>query len=1066
MTESPQGAPRACALAPLWRLGLALIGIALLLASPAQAQEKVSLQLKWLHQFQFAGYYAALEQGFYRDAGLEVEIRQGGPETDATADVASGKADFGVCTTNVLLPRHDGRLVSLAVIFQHSPAIMLVPARTRINSIAELRGHPIMDAPGSDDIAAMLKSQGVDYAKLPRIDHGGDPRDLVSGDADAMVAYSTNEPFVLDRLGVPYRAFVPRAFGFDFYGDNLCTSAAQEAAHRGRTRAFVAASLKGWAWALAHEEEAVDLILNRYSKAKSREHLLFEARGTEPLIQPELIPLGSQSEERWRNIAAAYRDLGMLASAELPKDLVYGAGGIERLAHLWPVLAAVGLLVLAMVPAWFLYRRLLRHLAFSMRKPKLSLIMSTLFVGLSLPVLVFILIYNYQRSSEAIIETLRDEVAKTRIANIETLETMILRVAGTLRLISQISASEPGFFRTEPSRDTLFQALTTAPEIDSVYVSFEDGYHRVVTRIDDDRRRSDPKIPASANWHSSYIDPFSAGKSRHRHRIFFDTWGHEVGGYDTPSDFDARSLPGYAAAKESDTLAISEPSINPDTGYPVVSARFPILEDGIFIGCASVNITFDVLSRYLATHRVSPNSTTIIADPTTGTIIAGSEKGMSIHAVDGRMEVARLDTVEDVDVREAYRLHTQTNRDEFVFNSPRDGRELSASFTRFPNSFGRPREAIILTPTDDFVGYLKSSSRKIVLVIVGLTALELVLIFFLSRLLSRPIESLSQELKTVENLSFEQPAVRPSPVREVAQLQAAASLLRTSLRSFSSFAPVDVVRGLVKSGIPLAPGVEPRVLTVFFSDLQDFSAHAERLSPGELLGQMSVYFEQVSRAVQDEQGTVDKFIGDGVMAFWGAPERLSDHVMRGCRGAMRAARRMDRVNAAWAAEGRPTFRIRIGMHCADVLVGNVGSSDRFSYTVMGDGVNVASRLEGMNKEFGTTICISDSMVEALGAQILARPLRRVRVKGRKQDFMIYELLGIAGSDDPELRPRPRDERLCELTRIASARFEAGDLAAAAAAYRDILREFPGDPLAAAMLTASASGVGATAAMGG
>ena len=159
--------------------------------------------------------------------------------------------------------------------------------------------------------------------------------------------------------------------------------------------------------------------------------------------------------------------------------------------------------------------------------------------------------------------------------------------------------------------------------------------------------------------------------------------------------------------------------------------------------------------------------------------------------------------------------------------------------------------------------------------------------------------------------------------------------------------------------------------------------------------------------------------------------------------------------------GRPS--IRIGMHSAEVLVGNVGSSERFSYTAMGDGVNVASRLEGMNKLFGTAICISDSMIEALGAQILARPMRRVRVKGRKQDFMIYELLGIAGSADPELAPRRRDERLCALTAAASAAFEAGEFEGAADGYRELLREFPEDALAKAMLAESSQGARATAA---
>jgi ABC-type nitrate/sulfonate/bicarbonate transport system substrate-binding protein len=160
---------------------------------PAAALEQVSIQLKWKHQFQFAGYYAALEQGFYRDVGLDVIIREGGPGIDVAETVASGKADFGVCNASVLREWTTGhRLVVLAAIFQRSPVIILVARRADIGSVSDLRGRTLMDSPGSDEIAAMLKREGVDYAALPRVAHEGNPRDLLAGRADAMVAYSTN----------------------------------------------------------------------------------------------------------------------------------------------------------------------------------------------------------------------------------------------------------------------------------------------------------------------------------------------------------------------------------------------------------------------------------------------------------------------------------------------------------------------------------------------------------------------------------------------------------------------------------------------------------------------------------------------------------------------------------------------------------------------------------------------------------------------------------------------------------------------------------------------------------
>jgi len=464
---------------------------------PANALDKVSLQLKWKHQFQFAGYYAALEKGFYREHGLDVEIREGGPGVDAGTEVAYGAADFGVCTTSVLTDSIERKNnVVIGVIFQHSAAIVLVPYRAGINTVSELKGRLLMDTPGSDDIAAMLKHEGVDYhLDLPRVTHSGDPRDLLRGKADAMIAYSTNEPYLLEQYGTPYRSFSPAAYGVDFYGDNLCTSRKQLAEHPARVRAFRSASLEGWAYALSHEEEIVDLIRRRYSAEKTRNALLFEAARTKQLVQPRHTPIGDQSDDWWKAIANTYVGLGMLDEDRIPEGLIYmpdDEGWRPRLRAplLWMLVGTVVVLTLA----WTLYQN-----ARAFGAMHLSAVMAGLFVLLSIPVLIFILVYSYRQNAAAINATLSDAVAKTRQASIEDAENLINPVAGTPTLLAAVAADNPETFRNEESRELLYQALTSARQIDAAYVSFEDGYHRVVTRIDDDRRRSDPAIPPNAN---------------------------------------------------------------------------------------------------------------------------------------------------------------------------------------------------------------------------------------------------------------------------------------------------------------------------------------------------------------------------------------------------------------------------------------------------------------------------------------------------------------------------------------------------------------------------------------
>src|SRR5467141_2587399 len=599
-----------------------IVGASLVLSAshPVAALDAVSLQLKWKHQFQFAGYYQALEQGFYRDAGLDVTIREGGPGIDAAEAVASGKADFGVCTASVLRDWTEGRrLVVLAAIFQRSPAVILVARRADISSVSDLRGRTLMDTPGSDEIAGMLKREGVDYQSMLRVPHEGNPRDLLAGRADAMIAYSTNEPFVLEQLGAAYRTFAPAASGIDFYGDNLCTSEAEVKAHPDRVAAFRAASIKGWAYALAHKEATVDRILKTYSTSKNRDALLFEAARTEMLVGRGPGHIGEQDPARWRHIAATYRKLGLLSDDTLPEALIWDGNDGPPWRWLTPLLLVPAGLAIAVLVT-YRSRRTLRGalgrvgalpLVATMGRPRLSLIMSLLFIGLSIPILIFILIYNYSKNSAAIVSTLNDAVIQTSHAGIERTQVLIESTESPLRFLADVAAADPGYFRTEQSNDLLYRALTSAAHIDAVYVSFEDGYHRVVTRIDEDRRRADPRIPAAANWHSSYIDAITFALSRVRHRKFFDIWPHEVGNYNVATETDIRTLPGYQAAKITRTLAVTEPSINPDNGFPIISLRIPFFRGVEFLVCSSANITVDVLSRFFDKHRTSARSATL-----------------------------------------------------------------------------------------------------------------------------------------------------------------------------------------------------------------------------------------------------------------------------------------------------------------------------------------------------------------------------------------------------------------------------------------------------------------------
>ncbi len=636
------------------------------------------------------------------------------------------------------------------------------------------------------------------------------------------------------------------------------------------------------------------------------------------------------------------------------------------------------------------------------RDTRLQVSIAALFALLVLPALGAIIAFSYYANQRTLREMSQGFMDRARDDAVASISSLIDPVVSALRIVAAVETRQPGYFRDDGSGDVLYQALIAAPQIDAAYTGFEDGYHRAVTRIDADRRRSDPRIPASANWHMNWIAPYDrlASPARFRHRTFYESWPTVIEAYDAPISQDYRAVPPYVETRDHRAVSVSSPFVNPDTGGTLVAVGYPIERDGLFVGAAQATITLATLSKYLGAHEASPNATTVIAHKL-GSVIAHPVPEKAVRRANGRLQVATIQELDDPPVVAAVAERARRNEYRFTFTGP-DGKEYAALFSSLPGTAAWGWEVIVVAPTDDFVGALRRTSQLLVLVMLGVALLESVLIYYMARLVSRPIEAVSVKIQGIQALQFGDALPEASRIREIGHLQHATLLLQNALRSFSVFVPVDVVRGLVDSGRPLAPGVEQRFMTVMFSDIAGFTGIAEQLTPQELSDQTSRYFSIVTSAITDQAGTIDKFIGDSVMAFWGAPREVEDHVYRACIAAIRIDRRMKKQNAQWAANGRRPMPIRLGLHCADVVVGNVGSAERLSYTAMGDGVNIASRLEGLNKEFGTSVCISEAVYEHVRDRIAARPLRRVAVRGRDGEFMVYELLGIAGSADPEL----------------------------------------------------------------
>lgn len=314
----------------------------------------------------------------------------------------------------------------------------------------------------------------------------------------------------------------------------------------------------------------------------------------------------------------------------------------------------------------------------------------------------------------------------------------------------------------------------------------------------------------------------------------------------------------------------------------------------------------------------------------------------------------------------------------------------------------------IVVPEEELTGVVVANAwRALGLGLLALLGAVVGAVWF-SRAISQPISAISDELARISTLRFTDDPPPPTVIREIAVMGEALQGMKAALRSFSRYAPVDLVRVLVADGREAKLGGETREMTVVFSDIAGFTTLVESTTPDVVVDALGGYLDRMNVVIEHTQGSVCQYLGDGILAFWGAPRRLEDHALMGCRGALAMQAVAADLVARSAQEDRPPLPTRIGVNSGEVLVGNIGAPQRFNYAAVGDPVNTAARLEGLNKQYGTDLLIGQRTAELAGAAMVTRPIDLVRVKGKLQPVLVFELIADAELATEAQRALARD----------------------------------------------------------
>ncbi|ABK43564.1 adenylate/guanylate cyclase [Magnetococcus marinus MC-1] len=698
-------------------------------------------------------------------------------------------------------------------------------------------------------------------------------------------------------------------------------------------------------------------------------------------------------------------------------------------------------------------------MAYSHRKTPFHInilsVLSLLLLGATCSIIWF----NYDRSHFVTIESawsLMEEKSEKIFERIQGVYTPIIALTDAAAANPALK-SDLHLLEAHPSQAYLIATLRASRDIYAVLVGFDNGdFHEAANLEPYPHLREKLGAPAKTVFGIKHIVADAQGK-RMSLWYFLDEQEQLLGQSEPqPDSYDPRQRPWYKKAQESTKTVKSDLYIYSFLQQPGVTFSQRFNGDGRD-GVVGMDVTLSSISRFLRQQSIT-QAGEVFTFNAEGALTAypDANKAMvsKLDPVSGqtKLQPAQLSDLNNPLIEAVHRQfksrftgHGPMNSHTFMVTV--GGVQHLGTLSPVASRFGNGEYLALTAPLKHFVEPIEEVLHQSLLISLAIVLAMLPLSYWIALRIARSIKALTEEAKRIGRFELDGPVHVVSNIDEIHTLATAIGAMKATLNTFGRYAPKALVRQLMANHAEVALGGKRQPLTLMFTDVKEFTNMAEGMPPEALMRKVSAYFEVLGGAVLAQEGTIDKFIGDALMAFWNAPNEVADHTFKGCLAALESKHRMQELNQTWQTQGQAIMVTRFGLHADDMVVGNVGSSDRMDYTVMGAAVNLTARLEGLNKYYGTTILVSESVKIACQERILVRSVDRVMAKGTSIPVKVYELLGLVGEGPDYLQVSAAQIERCQRWEIAKARYLEQDWKGAIEQFSALAAEDSTDELA-------------------